>query len=310
MRQHPLPKAAWLAAVAIAALGSLTTAGARGEHRRYEVSKDFSVQVDGESVPDAKVFLGGGRSRLLVLPSQDERFLVDGTSMTVFAVREEDAVLSRDGATVLVKERFAWNTPLWFEGAAARFRIGALDVQIAPVDRSSADAGTPQPPPAADPARPPATTPLAPDREAAPAPAPVGPATAPAGPGPVAAPASAAAPAPASGPANAAGERKPARECVALESRPAAGVPGCTRFVYLRNTCEVPVVAQVQRTEHLMTGTLPESFTVTAAPGEQWLGCLWWSGAMAPAKHEILGAAYLEPSGPVAGGRHGTPPRR
>jgi len=287
MRQHPLPKAAWLAAVAIAALGSLTTAGARGEHRRYEISKEFSVQVDGESVPDAKVFLGGGRSRLLVLPSQDERFLVDGTSMTVFAVREEDAVLSRDGATVLVKERFAWNTPLWFEGAAARFRIGALDVQIAPV-----------------------TAPVAPDREPAPAPAPVGPATAPAGPGPVAAPASAAAPAPASGPANAAGERKPARECVALESRPAAGVPGCTRFVYLRNTCEVPVVAQVQRTEHLMTGTLPEAFSVTATPGEQWLGCLWWSGAMAPAKHEILGAAYLEPSGPVAGGRHGTPPRR
>jgi len=281
MRQGPLPKAAWLAAIAIAALGSLTTAGARGEHRRYEISKEFSVQVDGESVPDAKVFLGGGRSRLLVLPSQDERFLVDGTSMTVFAVREEDAVLSRDGATVLVKERFAWNTPLWFEGAAARFRIGALDVQIAPV-----------------------TAPVAPDREAAPAPAPVGPATAPAGPGPVAAPA------PASGPANAAGERKPARECVALESRPAAGVPGCTRFVYLRNTCEVPVVAQVQRTEHLMTGTLPEAFSVTATPGEQWLGCLWWSGAMAPAKHEILGAAYLEPSGPVGGGRHGTPPRR
>jgi hypothetical protein len=281
MRQHPLPKAAWLAAVAIAALGSLTTAGARGEHRRYEISKEFSVQVDGESVPDAKVFLGGGRSRLLVLPSHDERFLVDGTSMTVFAVREEDAVLSRDGATVLVKERFAWNTPLWFEGAAARFRIGALDVQIAPV-----------------------TAPVAPDREAAPAPAPVGPATVPSGPGPVAAPTSA------PGPANAAAGRKPARECVALESRPAAGVPGCTRFVYLRNTCEVPVVAQVQRTEHLMTGTLPEAFSVTATPGEQWLGCLWWSGAMAPAKHEILGAAYLEPSGPVAGGRHGTPPRR
>jgi hypothetical protein len=229
--------------------------------------------------------------------------------MTVFAVREEDAVLSRDGATVLVKERFAWNTPLWFEEAAAHFRIGALDVQIAPVDRSSTDAGTPQPPSAADPTRPPATAPVAPDREAAPAPAPVAPATVPAGPGPVAAPAPAAATTPASGSATAA-ERKPARECVALEARPAAGVPVCTRFVYLRNTCEVPVVAQVQRTEHLMTGTLPEAFTVTATPGEQWLGCLWWSGAMAPAKHEILGAAYLEPPGPVAGARHGTPPRR
>ena len=288
MRHAPLPKTAWLAAVAIAAMGSLATAGARGDHRRYEISRDFTVRVDGAPVPDAKVFLGGGRSRLLVLPSQDERFLLDGSSMTVFGVRGEDAVLSRDGATVLVKERFAWNTPLWFEETAVRFRIGALEVQIAPVDRSSAEAGPPQAAPPSAAPRPPATAPAAPDREAAPAPA--------------------ATPSP--GPANAGTERKPARECVALEARPAAGVPGCTRFVYLRNTCEVPVAAQVQRTEHLMSGNLPQVDTVIAAPGEQWLGCLWWSGAMAPAKHEILGAAYLERPGPIAGARHGTPPRR
>jgi len=50
----------------------------------------------------------------------------------------------------------------------------------------------------------------------------------------------------------------------------------------------------VQRTEHLMTGTLPQVFDVTVARGEQWIGCSWWTGAMAPADHEIAGAGYLD----------------
>jgi hypothetical protein len=40
---------------------------------------------------------------------------------------------------------------------------------------------------------------------------------------------------------------------------------------------------------------LPQTFDVTVPPGEQWIGCSWWNGAMAPADHEIAGAAYLDP---------------
>jgi hypothetical protein len=71
-------------------------------------------------------------------------------------------------------------------------------------------------------------------------------------------------------------------------------VPGCTRFVFLRNTCDAAVVAQLQRTEHLMTGTLPQLFTETVPAGSELaLGCSWWSGAMAPAQHQIVGASFL-----------------
>lgn len=87
-----------------------------------------------------------------------------------------------------------------------------------------------------------------------------------------------------------------ARECVALDSRPAAGIPGCTRSVFIRNICDGPVVATLQRVERLMSGTLPQTFTVVVAPGEQWLCCAWWSGAMAPSSQEILSASFLEPS--------------
>ena len=86
-----------------------------------------------------------------------------------------------------------------------------------------------------------------------------------------------------------------ARECVALDSRPAAGVPGCTRSVFIRNICDEPVVATLKRVERLASGNLPQTFTMVVPPGEQWLCCAWWSGAMAPSSQEILSAAFLEP---------------
>lgn len=93
-----------------------------------------------------------------------------------------------------------------------------------------------------------------------------------------------------------------ARACLRWESLPApVGTPGCGKFVYLRNSCDVPVVANVSRTEHLMTGTLPQTFQVVVpAQGEQSIGCDWWSGAMAPSEHALLDAGFL----PEAGRRH------
>jgi hypothetical protein len=93
---------------------------------------------------------------------------------------------------------------------------------------------------------------------------------------------------------------------VRLETRPTPGIPGCSKSIYLKNTCDAPVAATMRRTEHLMTGTLPEVFSA-AVPGgtEEWIGCSWWSGAMAPAQHDIVAAGFLEPRrGHGHGGHH------
>jgi hypothetical protein len=86
-----------------------------------------------------------------------------------------------------------------------------------------------------------------------------------------------------------------ARACLRLESLPApVGTPGCAKFVYLRNTCNVPVAADMSKTEHLFSGTLPQTYRLIVAPaGEQSLGCEWWSGATAPSENAIVGAGFL-----------------
>jgi hypothetical protein len=86
-----------------------------------------------------------------------------------------------------------------------------------------------------------------------------------------------------------------ARACLRLESLPApVGTPGCAKFVYLRNTCNVPVVADMSRTEHLFSGTLPQTYRLIVAPAaEQSLGCEWWSGATAPSENAIVSAGFI-----------------
>ena len=86
-----------------------------------------------------------------------------------------------------------------------------------------------------------------------------------------------------------------ARACLQIKSLPApAGTPGCAKFVYLGNTCNVPVVADMSRTEHLFSGSLPQTYRLIVAPGAtQSLGCEWWSGATAPSENAILGAGFL-----------------
>jgi hypothetical protein len=85
-----------------------------------------------------------------------------------------------------------------------------------------------------------------------------------------------------------------ARACLRLESLPApVGTPGCAKFVYLKNLCNVQVVVDMSRTDHLLSGTLPQTFRVIVAKaGEQSVGCEWWSGATAPTEHTILSAAF------------------
>jgi hypothetical protein len=252
-----------------AALGWLGAAPVFGAGPPYELDRNFMVSVDGETIEGAKVFRGRrAGSLLLVVPDESKRFLLDPQAATVFALREEDAVVSADGATAKVREHFAWSVPLSRDRDSSRFLLGSSEVAVTRVE--------PKPEaPAADAA---AGSPAA------------------AGAPPGAGPPTAKTPAPGSArkSGSSPAEQKPARECVSLDTRPAKGVPGCTRFVFLRNTCDAAVVAQLQRTEHLMTGTLPQLFTETVPAGSELaLGCSWWSGAMAPAQHQIVGASFL-----------------
>lgn len=98
----------------------------------------------------------------------------------------------------------------------------------------------------------------------------------------------------ADGPVN----ESPARACVRLDSRSSAFGPlGCTKMVYLRNACDLPVVAEVGRTQRLFSGNLSEAFPIVVpAGGELSLGCSWWSGAMAPVELRLLAARYLQAS--------------
>jgi len=259
-------------ALTIAAVAWLWAAPVLGAAPRYELDKHFEVTVDGDSIEAARVFRSSrGGALLLLIPAESKRFLVDSQAGTVFAVREEDVVVAADGATAKVHERFAWSVPLKRDPDSRRFLLGSSEVAIRPIEPKPAAAQ-------ADAAAPASPAPAA----ASPAPAPAGPARK-----------SGSSHAPA-GKANDVPERKPARECISLQLRPVNTVPSCSRYVFLRNTCDAPVVAQLQRTEHLMTGTLPQQFTETVAAGSELaLGCSWWSGAMAPADHQIVGASYL-----------------
>jgi hypothetical protein len=87
-----------------------------------------------------------------------------------------------------------------------------------------------------------------------------------------------------------------ARACVRLETLPSMLTPGCTKSVYVRNSCDRPVVALVSQTQRLMSGSLSDRVSVPVPPrGETWVACAWWSGAMAPATHDLIGAAFVEP---------------
>jgi hypothetical protein len=85
-----------------------------------------------------------------------------------------------------------------------------------------------------------------------------------------------------------------AKDCLRLEARPVTGVTGCMKFVFLRNSCDAPVVAGVQRTEHLFSGRNTQAARhVVPALGAESVGCWWWSGAMAPTEVDVISAAFV-----------------
>jgi hypothetical protein len=271
---------------AAALLACLLPGAALATDFRFAPDERRIVEIDGERSADARVFASSDGGRALVdLPSEKRVVFIDPTAGTAAVVPAPDVARHPDGS-IRVNDRFAWSAT-WYafsiEGTVWTFQteLSNVVVTLRTTGEGKSAAATDASGAAAEAVAAPATTvPSAPD-----APRPT-----PASGGHVGAAAAPAAPA---GP--------PAAECVSLVARPASGVPGCTQAVFLRNACEVPVLATLQRTEHLMTGPLPQIFSQAVLPGEQWLGCAWWSGAMAPAQHAIVGAAFLD--GPP--GRHG-----
>jgi hypothetical protein len=96
-----------------------------------------------------------------------------------------------------------------------------------------------------------------------------------------------------------------AKKCLHQDSRPIPETAGCTKGVFLRNSCDVPVVAVVQITMHLFSGTLPQTTSVVIPPGvDHPLGCAWSRGAMGPENYEVLTAAFAAKTpGPRPGQR-------
>jgi hypothetical protein len=83
-----------------------------------------------------------------------------------------------------------------------------------------------------------------------------------------------------------------AKKCLHQETR-SVRTSDCTSVTSLRNSCDVAVVVVVQTTQHLFSGTLPQTSTVVIPPGAVYpLGCVWSSGAMGPTNYDILAAAF------------------
>jgi len=84
-----------------------------------------------------------------------------------------------------------------------------------------------------------------------------------------------------------------AKKCLHKDARPIPETAGCSKSAFLTNSCDVAVVAVVQTTQHLFSGTLPETSSVVIPPRSNYvLGCFWPKGAMSPANYEVLAAAF------------------
>jgi hypothetical protein len=102
-----------------------------------------------------------------------------------------------------------------------------------------------------------------------------------------------------------------ARSCLHQDVRPITATAGCLKWAYMKNSCAAPVVAVVRITQHLFSGTLPETSTFLLPPGTDYaLGCAWSSGAMAPTDFNLIAAQFHEkqPMPPKAGQRGPTKP--
>ena len=267
---HPWPA---LMILVWAALPASPAAAADWEFRPDEHAR---IEVNGDAQTDARLRATDAPGIYLVeLPFESKYVLVDVPSRSAILLMRSEVKRVRSeggGDVILIDQRSALGTPsyaLRSEGQAFDFQTDISSVHVDRPRRKSETEGGGAAKTEVAPAKP------VPERPAADGAAI---ATEPPGSGtpPVA-------------------DSDAARACVRLETKPATLIPGCTRSVYVRNSCDRAVVALVSQTQHLMSGSLSDAVSVQVPPqGERWIACSWWSGAMAPAVHDLMGAGFVE----------------
>ena len=271
-RRLPQP---WPALVAIVCAALLASPAAAASWK-FRVDEHARVEVNGVAQTDARLLATDAAGIYLVeLPFDSKVVLVNVPSRSaILLMRNEVRRVKSDGRgnVILVDQRSALATSSY----ALRAEGLTFDFQT---DISSVHVSLPDPKPDTEEGG-------AAKTESAPAkPVPETPAAA--GPAVAAEPSGSGTPP--------AADSAEARACVRLETI-ASPTPSCTRSVYVRNSCDRPVVALVSQTQRLMSGSLSDRISVPVPPrGEAWVACAWWSGAMAPATHDLIGAGFVEP---------------
>ncbi len=279
---HPWPV---LVILVCAALPASPAAAADWKFRADEHAR---IEVNGDAQTDARLLATDAPGIYLVeLPFESKYVLVDVPSRSaILLMRNEVKRVKSEGRgdVILIDQRSGLGTPsyaLRSDGQAFDFQTDISSVHVdLPRPKSDPEGGGA------------AKKEVAPAKPGPQTPAPAG--------GPLATEPSASGTPPVA-------DSDAARACVRLEAIPTMLTPGCTKSVYARNSCDRPVVALVKLTQYLMSGSLSDTVSVHVPPrGESWVACAWWSGAMAPAVHDLIGAGFVEPP-PLHGhgGHHG-----
>ena len=273
-RRLPHPRPAGTILVCAALLASPAAAA----DWTFRADEQARIEVNGDAQTKARLLATEAPGIYLVeLPFESKFVLVDVRSRSaILLMRHEVKRVKSEkrGDVILIDQRSGLGTPsyslsLRSDGQAFDFQtdISAVHVDLPRPKSETEGGGAGKTEPA-----PPKSTPEA---QAA-----SGAAGAAASPGPGTPPVS---------------DSAAARACVRLETI-ASPTPGCAKPVYARNSCDRPVVALVRQTQHLMSGPLSDTVSVQVPPGgETWVACAWWSGAMAPAVHDLIGAGFVEP---------------
>jgi len=288
MADRRLPRP-WPAVMALAC-AALTTSPAPAADWTFRHEKQARVQVNDGAPTNARLLVTDAPGIYLVeLPFESKFVLVDLPSRSAILLMRSEVRRVKNGgqSSIVIDQRSALGTSSYTLHSSGQAFDFQTDISAVHVDLPAAKSGT--------------------EEGGA-----SGSEVAPAGPPPEAAVVGAAAIAtesPASGVPPVA-DSAAARACVRLETN-STPTPGCTRSVYVRNSCDRPVIAFVSQTQYLMSGSLADTVSVPVPPnGERWVACAWWSGAMAPARHDLVGAGFPEPPAHHGqGGHHGDKPR-
>lgn len=280
--RHPWPALMFLVCTAFLASPAVAA------NWKFRADEQTRIEVNGESETDARILATDAPGIYLVeLPFESKYVLVDVPSRSaILLMRNEVKRVKSEGRgdVIVIDQRSGLGTPsyaLSSDGQAFDFKTDISSVHVVlPAPKSDTEDGGK------------AKTEVAPARQS---PEP-----------PVAAGAAIAMEPQFSRPPPVTNSDA-ARACVRLETTPSMLTPGCTKSVYVRNSCDKAVVALVSQTQRLMSGPFFDTVSVPVPPrGETWVACAWWSGAMAPATHDLVGAGFVEP--PHHGGHQGDGP--